>query len=85
MKPPWNARTCEYAAEGGHLKTLKWLRAKGAPWDHWTCAWAAKNGHLKTVQWVIENGAPWRRQICIQCARDNGQSKVVAWLESIEE
>ena len=26
---PWDALTCAYAAQGGHLEVLRWLRAQG--------------------------------------------------------
>ena len=29
---PWDARTCKFAAERGHLETLRWARENGAPW-----------------------------------------------------
>ncbi len=38
---PWDARTCAYAAEEGHLKVLlQWLRSQGLSLgrDEWTCS-----------------------------------------------
>ena len=45
---PWEKRTCAFAAEGGHLETLKWAREHDCPcdWDESTCALAAQGGHL---------------------------------------
>ena len=28
---PWDKKTCYFAAEGGHLETLKWARENGCP------------------------------------------------------
>jgi hypothetical protein len=50
--------TLAYAAEGGHLETLKWARANGCPWGVDTCAGAAKNGHLDILQYLWANGCP---------------------------
>ena len=44
---PWEARTCELAARGGHLDALKRARKLGCGWDRWTCARAAAGGHLE--------------------------------------
>ena len=27
----WDARTCEFAAEGGHVEVVQWARANGCP------------------------------------------------------
>ena len=35
------------AAEGGHLKVLKWLRAEGCPWNDLACAAAAEGSRKK--------------------------------------
>jgi len=36
---PWNERTCQEAARGGHLEVLKWLRDQDPPIPRarWTC------------------------------------------------
>jgi len=36
----WDIETCRFAAYGGHLEVLKWLRAKGCPWGTSTSRWA---------------------------------------------
>ena len=53
---PWDERTCERAAEGGHLEVLKWARANDCPWDFRTlsCAWK----HHEVMHWAILNGCP---------------------------
>jgi hypothetical protein len=56
--------TCSYAAEGGHLAVLQWLRANGCPWDAFTCSVAAAGGHLAVLQWAHTNGCPWDADTC---------------------
>ena len=54
-----NGKGCElttetyaYAAEGGNLKVLEWLRKHNCPWDSMTCAKAAEGGHLEVLKWL---------------------------------
>jgi hypothetical protein len=51
---------CCWAADGGHLSMLQYLRnlEPPCPWDKWTCANAAKNGHLHVLQWVQSQPEP---------------------------
>jgi hypothetical protein len=44
---PWDGRTCELAAEGGHLEVLKWARENGAPWYENTRRLAASKGYVE--------------------------------------
>ena len=37
-------RTCAFAAMGGHLEVLEWLRENKCPWDGDTCSNAAEEG-----------------------------------------
>ena len=55
---PWDAETCDRAAEGGHLEVLQWARANGCLWSEETCAEAAGGGHLEVLQWLRTNGCP---------------------------
>jgi hypothetical protein len=47
-------RTCEQAADGGHLETLKYAHENGCPWDEDNCKNAAANGHLEILQYAHE-------------------------------
>ncbi len=47
-KPP--SRICTYAATGGHLEILKWLRARNYVMDESVCTWAATGGHLEVIR-----------------------------------
>ena len=46
---------CAYAADGGHLEVLKYLREEvKAPWYSNTANWAAGNGHLHILEYLVE-------------------------------
>ena len=45
--PIRNTGTCGFAALGGHLEVLKWLRDNGCPWGEFTCRRAAQRGTSK--------------------------------------
>lgn len=49
---------CEYAAIGGHLQTLQWLRDRGCVWDRATRVAAFRNRQLHVLEWAIDNGCP---------------------------
>ncbi|CAL6299878.1 unnamed protein product [Bathycoccus prasinos] len=49
----WSA--CAYAASGGHLEVLKYLREEvKAPWNRGTASMAALNGHLHILEYLVE-------------------------------
>lgn len=50
---------CYYAAKGGSLDMLQYLRSKGFPWDEDICNVAAQKGHFSIVKWALQNGCPF--------------------------
>ena len=56
-----SAKTCAFAAEGGHLETLQWVRGPHppCPWDKNTCTEASRDGHLEVLKLAFENGCLW--------------------------
>ena len=56
----WDKETCSWAAYGGHLELVKWLRAKGCPWGEGTSNCAALGGHLEVLQWTRAQDLPGR-------------------------
>jgi hypothetical protein len=56
---PWQVKTCNFAAGGGHLECLKYAHENGCGWSHWTCECAARNGHLECLKYALENDCPW--------------------------
>jgi len=69
---------CKFAAGGGCLEVLQWLRGKMFQWDCDTCSSAARNGKLNVLQWARANGCPWDRHTCSYAA-GNGHLEVLKW------
>ena len=52
---PIDELACAWAADGGHLEILKYLREEvKAPWDFRTASSAAENGHLHILEYLVE-------------------------------
>jgi len=53
-------KTCAWAAYGGQLEVLQYLRSGQfpCPWNAETCQAAARNGHLRVLSWAIAQGCP---------------------------
>ena len=79
----WDIYTCGWAARGGHLEMIKWLRAKGCPWGTLTSSWAAFGGQLEVLQWMRgqDPPCPWKSSVCYQAARE-GHLEVLRWARS---
>ena len=75
----WDEYTCGFAAFGGHLEVLQWLRAKDCPWDSYVCDNAAKNGHLEVLRWSRSQGCHWDG-IAPRAAARNGHLEVLRLL-----
>ena len=67
-----------YAALGGNLELVKWLRGKGCNWDTKTCRFATRRGQLEVLQWLRANGCPWDADTCITAAR-YGHLETLRW------
>ena len=72
--------TCFYAANGGQLEVLQWLKLEAdCPWDANTCTEAASGGHLRMLKWAHESGCPWdamtRRRAAQRVAHARVRSK----------
>ena len=48
--------TCAYAAAGGHLEMLQWLRANGCPWDEGLAPMPRAAATWRCLQWARANG-----------------------------
>lgn len=77
----WSLTTsvCSYAAYGGKIETVKWLREIGCPWDAQSCSYAAENGQLDTLKYLHENGCPWDSDTC-GIADENDHLDVLKYL-----
>ena len=78
---PRDQDTCGWAAFGGHLELVKWLRANGCRWGVRTSAYAARGGQLEVLQWMRAQACPWNRHVCYNAAR-NGHLEVLRWARS---
>ncbi|GBF92792.1 hypothetical protein Rsub_05411 [Raphidocelis subcapitata] len=71
-----------FAAGGGHLAVLQWLRAQQPPWpwSEWTCSEAAGGGHLAVLQWARaqQPPCPWDKLTCSDAA-GGGHLAVLQW------
>ena len=79
----WDEDTCGWAAQGGHLEVMKWLRAKGCPWNEETSIDAAFGGHLEVLQWMRAQDppCPWNSDVCLDAA-EQGHLDVLRWVRS---
>ncbi len=55
---PWGERTCERAAEKGHVECLRYAHENGCLWDVNTCTYAAENGKVGCLRYAYENDCP---------------------------
>ena len=73
-RSPFDEQTCAFAAAGGRLDVLKWLRegcwGRHPNWDKRTCQWAASAGHLKVLKYAHEQGCPWDAGTCEYAAQE---------------
>ncbi|WZN65436.1 hypothetical protein HKI87_12g69940 [Chloropicon roscoffensis] len=79
----WDENTCHWAAYGGHLEVIKWLRAKGCPWGEVTSRSAALGGHLEVLQWMRAQDppCPWTSDVCYRAASE-GHLDILRWARS---
>ena len=76
---PWNAETCNRAAQAGHLETLRWAHENGCDWNaEVTCYYAAYGGQLEVLQWLRAEDCPWDHNTC-HFAVDRGHIEVLRW------
>ena len=79
-KCPMDAIVCAFAASGGRLETLKYLRQKvKAPWDCRTATWAAESGHLHVLEYLVERKCAFHEDACA-CAAGNGHLDCLKYL-----
>ncbi|WZN66863.1 hypothetical protein HKI87_16g84340 [Chloropicon roscoffensis] len=79
----WNDDTCAFAARGGKLETLKWLRFEaGCKWDAQTAEAAAWKGHLKVLKFCVKNGCEVDKDV-FHSAVYGGHAECVRFLEKM--
>ena len=79
----WNDDTCAFAARGGRLETLKWLRfVVGCKWDAQTAEAAAWKGHLEVLKFCVKNGCGVDKDV-FHSAVYGGHAECVRFLEKM--
>ena len=71
--------TCAFAALGGQMEVLVWLRETNCPWDERTCMCAAYGGHLDVLKYAQEHRCPWDELTCAGAA-SRGHLEVLKYL-----
>jgi len=68
---PIDENACAYAADGGELEVLKYLREEvKAPWGSRTASYAAHNGHLHILEYLVERKYDeYNEDACIWAAK----------------
>ena len=70
-----------FAASGGHLECLKYLREEAkAPWDEKTATWAAQNGHLHILEYLVERKFDEYHALACFYAAKNGHLDCLKYL-----
>lgn len=80
---PWAVETKKclaiaFAARGGHLEMVQWMREQGSRWRAHTCRYAARGGHLPVLQWLRAQGCPWDASTCASAAL-GGHLELLMW------
>jgi hypothetical protein len=77
---PMSRTLFAYAASGGSVDALEWLRDRGCPWGPSACASAAGGGHVQAIAWLRARGCPWD-ETTLQSARGRGP-RMMEWLRA---
>ena len=75
-----------FAAEGGNLEVLVWLKEQGLPITEGATETAAREGHLKELMWLRRQDppVPWSEWAC-RGAAAGGHLGVLRWLRSQQD
>ena len=68
-----------FAAAGGSMDTLRWLRSHRCDWSALTCEAACRGGSLSALKWLRCNGCDWDER-SLQAALRRGDREMVTWL-----
>ncbi len=78
----WDKVTFAFAASGGHLEVLKWMRENGCEWNYATCLNAARAGHLHVLQWARANGCEWDPNVMCSDAAASGNLELLQYVHA---
>ena len=80
-KCPINEDACAYAASGGQLECLKYLREEvKATWDSRTASFAAAKGHLHILEYLVERKYDQYSVYACAFAAENGHFDCLKYL-----
>ena len=68
----------QWAARGGNLALVKWLRGEGCGLSSMTGLYAAQGGHLQLCQWLQAHGCQFHQHTCTIAAK-HGRLEVLRW------
>ena len=78
---PIDENACAYAADGGELEVLKYLREEAeAPWDWYTANCAAFNGDLHILEYLVERKYDKYSVLACRNAVENGHLDCLQYL-----
>ena len=69
---------CNWAAKGGHMDILNYLRERGCVWDETVTSGAAKGGHFELLKWLRQEDCPWDKYT-VRNAAKNGHLNILKW------
>jgi len=76
----WYKTITYWAARGGNINILKFLRENGCSFDRErNYEYAIQRGHLKVVKYLHQNGCPWDEYSCYTAARE-GHLEILKYL-----
>jgi hypothetical protein len=79
---PLPERIAEFAAAGGSVDMLRWLKQKGVAFDEKTSEAAARKAHnLHVLAYLVEEGCSLHVHIC-DVAADKADLELLQWLHS---
>jgi len=80
----WKRCCCAFAARGGHVNVLEWLRSFDSSYafDWVVCLFAAQHRHLDTLKWLRAQSppCPWRPVEVLKFAQQFQRTRVVDWV-----
>lgn len=87
----WDDHLMAYAALGGHIAMMAFLREHGCPWNSWVTEFAARANHLAALQWLHAHGCPFWLvtqdgkfgQVWKDALRGRGDRALLQWLKDL--
>jgi hypothetical protein len=75
---PLNVDTPFFAARGGSIDMLRWVKGRGCVFGANTCTGAAARAHIHVLQFLREEGCAWDSDACVAAAQ-RGNWSTLKW------